>query len=120
MKTLVLLIVVWSIPLLAQDAQVVELDKTDATQAKQLYEAKIAADKAWDSFNATVKLPKGFPSQFEFSKDFRFIVPKTPPLTISGTYWPLTCVTTNTGTGTVTGGPLTTAPWILTTNQEAR
>ena len=64
----------------AQDAVVVELSKPDAEQAKQLYEAKQAADKAWDDFySGTVNKYQGFPSGADFSKDFRFIVPKASP-----------------------------------------
>jgi hypothetical protein len=82
MKTMIVCLLLCSAAF-AQDAKVVELSQADATQAKQLYQAKIAADKAWDDFNAKLRESHQEIGQIEFSKDFRFIVPKpyTPPNT---------------------------------------
>jgi hypothetical protein len=66
----------------AQDAVVVELSKSDADQAKQLYEAKQSADKAWDDlYKGIVGKYQGFSGGADFSKDFRFIVPKVSVMT---------------------------------------
>jgi hypothetical protein len=59
---------------LAQDAVVVELSKCDADQAKKLYEAKKKADAEYDALTERIGREHQLPS-FEFSKDFRFIVP---------------------------------------------
>lgn len=77
----------------AQDAKVVELGQTDAADAKRLYEAKVAADKAWNvEYSKISGLYRDFPSGIEFSKDFRFIVPKTGGISSTpngcGSYWP--------------------------------
>jgi hypothetical protein len=85
---------------LAQDAVVIELPNPDAAKAKQLYDAKVAADKAWDAFNDRLHdTYKGFIGGITFSKDFRFIVPKEYP-----------SATWNNCSGACFGNCLTTAP----------
>jgi hypothetical protein len=85
----------------AQDAVVIELSKTDAITAKTLYDAKIKSDQAWELFNGKLKETYknaydgvSFYSGIQFSKDFRFIVPK-PYSSSSGTcgqnYWSNGC-----------------------------
>jgi hypothetical protein len=70
---------IWlALPVFAQEAVVVELSQTDASQAKDLYAAKVAADKAWDeAYSKIIGKYQGFNSGADFSKDFRFIVPKS-------------------------------------------
>lgn len=85
---LLLLTIALALPVFGQDATVVELSKDDAAQAKQLYDAKQVADKAWDEFFS--KTDKSHPEfmtmgGFEFSKDFRFVVAKHYPITGNGT-----------------------------------
>jgi hypothetical protein len=95
----------------AQDAVVVELPKTDAATAKTLYDAKVAADNAWDSFDKKItQTYKGFDYGITFSKDFRFIVPKAYQ---SGTAtWQWNCLTTVPSTGTFTTPTIT--PYSIT------
>jgi hypothetical protein len=92
----------------AQDAVVVELPKTDAVTAKTLYDAKVAADKAWENFNSkivnTYKGSTYFYYGVDFSKDFRFIVPQKAPAAT----WNSSCVTVAPAIGTqILGGDLT-------------
>lgn len=102
----------------AQDAVVVELSKSDADQAKQLYEAKQAADKAWDDhYKAIIGKYRDFSSGADFSKDFRFIVPKTSTTTsccYSGNWgWGSGCpITVTPATGTLTVP--NSGPWFST------
>jgi hypothetical protein len=119
MKPLIVILVLLCGTAFSQTAQVVELTKTEAENAKQLYEAKQGAEKAWDEAYDKIlqqylsalypcsKVQAEFPQwrwgfvgtpdtssspacsdsfQFgaEFSKDFRFIVPKSSPVS-SGT-----------------------------------
>jgi hypothetical protein len=97
----------------AQDAVVVELSQTDATQAKKLYDAKVAADAAWDSFNSDLRGKYRNFNDIQFSKDFRFIVPKPY---VSGTTtniwtWP-SCGSCNAcGTFTIPSNLPTTGLW---------
>jgi hypothetical protein len=104
----------------AQDAVVVELSKSDADQAKQLYAAKQAADKAWDDhYKTIIGKYRDFSNGADFSKDFRFIVPKTGGTTLTSccysTYWswgtgcPIT-VTPATGSGFLTPSNTFTLP----------
>jgi hypothetical protein len=87
---------------LAQDAVVVELPKTDAITAKTLYDAKTAADKAWDQFNSKLtETYKGFYGGIQFSKDFRFIIPH-PNNAPSSTLWNGGCTSYTPATGTLT------------------
>ena|SRR5258706_11785625 len=76
---------------IAQDAKVIQLSEQDAKTAKQLYDAKIAANNAYEDFQKKIKLeytlnkPKyknealslkeGWLGGFIFSQDFKFIVP---------------------------------------------
>ncbi len=77
----------------AQDAVVVELPKTDAITAKTLYDAKIAADKAWDNFNSKLSQTyKMWNYGILFSKDFRFIVPKPSPMPNYSSQWNFTTI----------------------------
>lgn len=88
MKTLLMIAVLSCSLANAQTAKVVELPKHEAEQAKQLYEAKVAADKAWDDFNVKLKTTHTSFWDIEFSDDFRFIVPKPstlPNWSIGGT-----------------------------------
>lgn len=90
MKLLVAVFFLFCISAFAQDAVVVELSSSDAAQAKELYSAKVAADAAWDkAYGAIVSKYSGFLSGAEFSKDFRFIVPRASASAItSGTvFW---------------------------------
>lgn len=73
----------------AQTATVVELSATDAKTAKELWAAKQKADDAWKAEKNLIEIrymikdgrfKAGFDEtngQFEFSKDFRYVVPKT-------------------------------------------
>jgi hypothetical protein len=62
----------------AQTAVVVELSVGETRDAKQLYEAKMAADKAWEIGYARLLKKHEFSNgDADFSKDFRFMVPKT-------------------------------------------
>src|SRR5579872_2550486 len=86
---LAVLSILFALPVFGQDATVVELSKDDAAQAKQLYQAKQVADKAWDDFfSKTDKSHPEFATMggFEFSKDFRFVVAKHYPVTGNGTF----------------------------------
>ena len=75
-----------------QNATVIGLPQADAIQAKQLYNAKIDADKAWDKFSDKVQADyPSFYSGVDFSADFRFIVPKA---------YQNSCYTCYTGTST--------------------
>ena len=79
-KTISLLTISFCLSLtaFAQDAVVIELSQSDAVKAKQLYEAKLAADKAWDDLNIHIITSyQGFAAGATYSKDFRFIVPKS-------------------------------------------
>lgn len=80
MKTLMMIAVLSCSLANAQTAKVVELPKHEAEQAKQLYKAKVAADKAWDDFNVKLKTAHKSFWDIEFSDDFRFIVPKPSTL----------------------------------------
>jgi hypothetical protein len=94
MKTILTMLVA-AFACYGQDALVIQLSATDAAKAKQLYEAKIAAEKAWKEFNShvstfyttekklkndgcveTVLVRNGWTGGFTFSKDFKFIIPK--------------------------------------------
>jgi len=68
----------------SQTAQVKQLTPQEATKAKQLYEAKQKADKAWEDFSHTVIAKYAdWKGAGEFSIDFRFLVPAS--LATSGT-----------------------------------
>lgn len=87
----------------AQDAQVVELQPEDAAQARRLYDAKQAADKAWEDFYAGVKT-KSRLGDITFSHDFRFAVPKQVPASGALTWsWPSSCFTANSTTTNTLG-----------------
>ena len=72
----------------AQSANVIELDIVDSIRAERVWNQLQKAQKEWeqvreDVANKYVNTGKGYPlprpgfeSGFEFSKDFRFIVPK--------------------------------------------
>lgn len=80
-KTLITFIcLLFATTVFAQNAVVVELSKNDAEHASQLYEAKQKADKDWDDFytytSAKWSTMYGWTLGIDFSKDFRFIVPK--------------------------------------------
>jgi hypothetical protein len=74
-----------------QTAKVVALSPERAATAKELYEAKEAANKAWDEFYKDVWTNEGkdvrtnegenfgYGYGIEFSTDFKFLVPKTTP-----------------------------------------
>lgn len=113
MKTLIALIVLMCGAAFAQDAVVVELSPTDAVKAKQLYEAKAAADKAWDDLYTGMaqRYPASFLryGSFEFSKDFRFVVPKQAQN--SGTIWSSGCMTFVPSSGTFTTPPSIEPPF---------
>lgn len=72
-----------------QDAQVVELSKTDTIQVEAAWRAKIAAEKEWEKVRKEIERKysmatvgsgqqciSGQCPEFEFSSDFRFVVPK--------------------------------------------
>lgn len=106
MKRIVILAVLLltAIGAFSQTARVIQLDKPDAQEAKQKWEKLQAAQAEWDAFQERVKndytlvspankeagniissgpnnlaVRKGFESGFEFSADFKFIVPKVYP-----------------------------------------
>ena len=78
----------------AQTANVIELDPADAARAQKAWDAKQRADAEWDALRAQIQRKYADPQDrilipdhsqigpfingFEFSKDFRFIVPKVP------------------------------------------
>jgi hypothetical protein len=144
MKTL-LVVLGLCVAAFAQNAKVIALSPSDAAKSQQLHEAAIAAQKAVEDFDKEVDHKytydssaaiqpvhkKGWESGVEYSEDWRFIVPKTYGLTVSGTgtligTWPscgygsLPCFTTspavtfpcNWGTGT----NLTAVPSATITN----
>jgi hypothetical protein len=77
MKTLALVLVLVATAF-AQEAVVVELSPADAVAAKKAFEAKRAADKAWDDLYAKIQkahASDGMAAGLQFSKDFRFVVP---------------------------------------------
>lgn len=81
----------------AQDARVIILNSGDATRVKQVYDAKVKADKAWDDEVASIRISytmmshkkpvpigeadylPGWENGITFSDDFRTIVPNTKP-----------------------------------------
>ena len=126
---MVALIILSGVPLKAQTAQVIELPKETADRVKSLYEqkAKIEADieaerqkieekilhplrdKLEERYNKSNGIwfasgDEGWPNGFEYSSDFRFIVPKqSPPVSIQnypGCSW-ISPVTSNAIQGTV-------------------
>lgn len=92
---LVAMVFLFSLCAFGQDATVVELSSADAAQAKELYAAKVAADKAWDqAYSKIIGKYRDFSYGAEFSKDFRFIVPKStssPSVLIGSSVWPSGC-----------------------------
>jgi hypothetical protein len=91
MKSALLCLLLIAAPMLAQTAKVVELKPEEAAEAKQLHDAADRAKKAADEFDAKIgeryvwsegstansySLKPGWPYGFEFSDDYRFIVPK--------------------------------------------
>lgn len=93
MKNVLMVVMVWLVILSygsnkanAQDATVIEVGSTDAARYKQLYNAKVAAEKAWDGAVDEAKThytesPSGLiisraGYEWQFSGDFRFLVEK--------------------------------------------
>jgi hypothetical protein len=97
--------------LFAQSANVIELEAADAARARKAWDALQKAQAEWDDLRdqignkytltkqddahcAGITLKdkyygcpmKGFENGFEFSKDFKFIVPKMPPATSINTF----------------------------------
>lgn len=104
MKFVICLVLLLCSAAFAQEAVVVELSANEAATSKKLYEAKIAADKAWDDQYAKIKAThRDLVYSFDFSKDFRFVVPKSGLSIPSGTLATWSCPYTNTApTGTAT------------------
>ena len=70
----------------SQSAPVIQLDEFDAGHARQVYQEKLRADKAWDDLKDAVfhkyltnkpEFSHGYNNgtEFDFSKDFRAVVP---------------------------------------------
>lgn len=88
-KIVPLLIVFACLALASQTAHVVALDADDAAASAQLYKAKVDADKAWEDQHDAIgkkylqatggphgfRPRTGFENGFEFSKDFKVVVP---------------------------------------------
>jgi hypothetical protein len=82
MKTLAVLFL-GAMSSLAQEGKVVQLSPADATAAREAYAAMRSAQKKWEAIrkNAVNNYLKDLDwyhhnTEFEFSDDFRFIVPK--------------------------------------------
>jgi hypothetical protein len=162
MKFIVAILLIAALPVLGQTAKVVQLSPEDATKAKQLYDAQLAAEKAYADFQVDIgnryvshavtwpttacavicpdgdcskaqlcTPPKPTPEQeknshgflfndgwtygFEFSADFKFIVPKDAPKWTPSVYggtapWCGNVLTVNPIGGTSSGTPLTIGP----------
>jgi hypothetical protein len=63
----------------AQSAKVVALSDADAKLAKSLYEQKAAVEAKIDALNKRIHEQSKWTMDFEYSEDFRFIVPKDAP-----------------------------------------
>jgi hypothetical protein len=94
MKILALLSVFLALPVMAQTAKVIELSPEDAKAAKAAYEQRDAANKTIADLEKKVKTKllqdkdgktkDGWLAGFQYSEDFRFIVPSwSNPLIIS-------------------------------------
>lgn len=68
------LLLALAIPVLAQDAIVFGLTVSEQTEAKQLYDTKTKADKAWETFQK--RMTEKFGTEVEFDKTFSAAVPK--------------------------------------------
>lgn len=110
MKKIILfiLIALFSIGVGAQDAKVKYLSTSDASEAKAAYEKFVAARKEWEAVQARVKriyvTPDiSWPGDFEFSTDFKVIVPaQIKWSSMSTPTYPCGTITTSpTSTGTI-------------------
>src|ERR1700692_1786015 len=90
MKTL-LFVLLLSVSLVAQTAQVIALSPADAARAKHLHEEAVRAQTMVDAFDKEVQTryaaKKGWVSSFEYSDDWLFIVPKNSAVTGTITNW---------------------------------
>ncbi|KAA6459640.1 hypothetical protein DYQ86_16100 [Acidobacteria bacterium AB60] len=81
-----------ALPGVAQNAKVIELAPAEGSRAKALYEQRAHIEREIEDLTDDItakylrpegRLRDGWPSSFEFSEDFRFIVPAYPR-TING------------------------------------
>ena len=100
----------------SQSAPVVQLSEFDAGHARQVYQEKLRADKAWDDLKSQIyhdylRSESGFSSEFDFSKDFKSVVPHyTYPSNSYSYTWPcgtggMYLTTPTTGTGLTFSNP---------------
>lgn len=93
--TLIAILVLVAVSVGAQSANVIVLAPEDAAKAKLVYDRLEQAKSDWESERTEIKAKygrKGF-EEFEFSKDFRAIVPSTTSSTF---------LYNSTGTSTIT------------------
>lgn len=114
-KLLIAVMTLISIPVFAQSAKVIQLDTADAAEAKQVYQQMQDAQKAWNDIQKRIaskyveerfvaqtgtkltKNKKGWENGFNFSEDFKSIVPMITVTSGIGSGQYISCCVYNSG-----------------------